>query len=58
MQAFYLFEDIIKEEKERGNFVIINSFRHYDDPYLFEYHRCSVCYLVSFQDCTIEDMEI
>jgi hypothetical protein len=58
MQEFYLFEDIIKEERAGGNFVTVNSFRHYDDPYLFECHRYSVHYLVSFQDSSIEDMEI
>jgi hypothetical protein len=58
MQGFYSTEDIIKEEKVAGNFVTVNSLRHYDDPYLFEYHRCSILYLVSLQDCSIEETEI
>lgn len=47
--SFYLTEDVLKEEKQFGNFVTTNSFHVWD---------YSAYYLVSSQDCSIEDMEI
>lgn len=50
------FEDIFKNEIKRRLFVIENSIMY--DTYLEDPIYCIKRYLVSSQDCRLEDMEI